>query len=45
MAIVRQVGDGQKIAHPQMSGGIDWEDGDSFRQDRELRRRAIWKGR
>lgn len=37
--------DGQRRADPWISGGVDWEDGDAFRQDRKLGRKANLKGK
>lgn len=38
-------GDGQGRADPQTNGGIDWEEGDAFRQEGELRKKAHLKGK
>ena len=38
-------GDGQGRADPQTSGGIDWEEGNAFRQEGELRKKANLKGK
>lgn len=38
------MGGDQRRAYPQTSGGVVWEDGEGFHWDRELRRRAHWKG-